>query len=236
MSGSEALTVDGLHVNYQGLTAVDGVSIRVPKGETVALLGANGAGKSSLLRAVAGLVKPAAGFIKLFGQEITSVPAHRLPQQGLVLVPEGRELFPDFTVDMNLRMGAFVKRQQVETTKERVLRQFPALRQKHGDKARFLSGGQQQMLAIARGLMSQPKLLMLDEPSLGLAPRVVKEILTTLIDIRSAGTSTLLVEQNTSVALEVASYLYVLRNGQVVAEGATEEMRHNPAVVKAYLQ
>lgn len=234
-SGDELLATSDLEVRYQGLHAVRGVDVIVRPGTVVAILGANGAGKTSLLRAIAGLVRPAAGRVHLAGRDITRLAAHRLPRRGLVLVPEGRELFPDLSVAANLRLGGFAVAGDLRPIESAVLDRFPVLRDKTGEKARSLSGGQQQMLAVARGLMSRPSVLLLDEPSLGLSPRMVSEVLAVVAGLRDEGRSVLLAEQNTEAAMRVADYVYVFRNGGIATEGTPDELTRDASLLREYL-
>jgi branched-chain amino acid transport system ATP-binding protein len=214
------------------------VSIEVRKGEIVALVGANGAGKSTLMAAIAGLIRPAAGRVVFDGTEITGLPAYAIARKGLVLVPEGRDLFPDLSVWENLAMGTFARRRAegLEHEFEEMFRHFPVLRERSRQLASTLSGGEQQMLAIARALMAQPRMLLLDEPSLGIAPKVTEAIFDILTEInRTKGVTTLLVEQNTTLALAVSSRAYVMATGKVVAEGPSADLARSDAIRQAYL-
>lgn len=231
------LTVSDLSFAYGPVQALKGVSIRVDAGEVVALLGANGAGKTSLLRAISGLV-PAAGTVAFEGVPLHGVPAQRRVALGISHCPEGRRVFPEMTVSENLEMGAYLvaDRAARDANMERALHYFPVLRERRGQKAGTLSGGEQQMLALGRALMSSPKLLMLDEPSLGLAPMLVDQVFDIVRQInREQGTTVLLIEQNANEALLHADRGYVLENGRVTIEGPAAELRRNPHVIAAYL-
>jgi branched-chain amino acid transport system ATP-binding protein len=231
------LSVEGLRAGYGGIEALHGVSLRVEPGEIVALLGANGAGKSTLLRTISGLLRPTAGAILLDGEPLHLLPSHRIVERGVVQVPEGRRLFGTLTVRENLDMGAFTRRDRegIEESRRRVHRLFPVLSERDHQLAGTLSGGEQQMLAIGRALMAAPRLLLLDEPSLGLSPLLVREIFRTLREINAGGVGLLLVEQNARAALALARRATVLSTGSVVLEGDAAALRHDPAVRKAYL-
>jgi branched-chain amino acid transport system ATP-binding protein len=232
------LSVRDLAVAYAQVSALHGVSLDVAQGSIVALLGANGAGKSSLLSAIAGLIRPRAGSITLDGQPIHGLPPHRIVRRGVSLVPEHRDLFLDLTVAENLAMGAYVRsdREAIREDLERVYRYFPRLKDRSWQQAQTLSGGEQQMLAIGRALMNRPRLLLLDEPSLGLAPLMVTAIFDIIGRInRDAGMTILLVEQNTRLALELASYAYVLETGRIVLDGPAEALLGNDLVKQSYL-
>lgn len=232
-----ALTVRNLHVKYGGIAAVHDVSLTVGRGEIVALIGANGAGKTTTLRAIVGLVRPTSGIIEVFGKSTLGARTHTLAANGVALVPEGRAIFANMTVLENLELGSFTKRDPVAKKQrlDRCLTLFPRLGERLTQEAGTLSGGEQQMLAIARALMSDPKLLLLDEPSLGLAPQLVEQIFESIVEIASSGVTTLLVEQNTRLALETAHRAYVLVTGSVTLEGAAAELRADPRVQSAYL-
>lgn len=234
------LSVEGLAVAYDGVPALHHVSFAVGQGETVALLGSNGAGKSTTLRAISGLVRPARGRILFRGRELTREPAHRIVSLGVAHVPEGRHLFGKQTVRENLLLGAYARRgpgeaQRRERLLEQVFTLFPVLRARQQQRAGAFSGGQQQMLAIGRGLMSEPDLLMLDEPSLGLSPKLVDELFDTLRQIKARGVTVLLVEQNVREALEVADRAFVLQTGRIVAGGRAAELLESPEIKRAYL-
>ena len=232
------LNVSDLHVSYGPVLAVRGISLSVPKGQIVALLGANGAGKSSTLRTISGLLRPANGTIEFEGRRIDRVPAERIVQMGISQVPEGRQIFTELTVMENLRLGAYTRRDRdgIKRDLDRTFTYFPVLGERRGQTAALLSGGEQQMLAIGRALMAKPSLLLLDEPSLGLAPMLVREIFRIVKAINEEeGLTILLVEQNANLALEIANEAYVLETGQVVLEGSAEELRGNEAVRRSYL-
>lgn len=232
------LNVSELHVSYGPVLAVRGISLSVSKGQIVALLGANGAGKSSTLRTISGLLRSASGTIEFEGRRIDRVPAERIVQMGISQVPEGRQIFTELTVMENLRLGAYTRRDRngIKRDLDRTFTFFPVLGERRGQTAAFLSGGEQQMLAIGRALMAKPSLLLLDEPSLGLAPMLVREIFRIVKAINEEeGLTILLVEQNANLALEIANEAYVLENGQVVLKGSAEELRGNEAVRRSYL-
>ncbi len=231
------LEVTNLEVNYGAIKALRGISIQLGKGEVVALIGGNGAGKSSTLRAVSGMLRPAAGKVVLSGQDITGLKSHQLVPRGMAHAPEGRGIFPNLTVAENLDLGAYLRRDKAAIAQDReyAFRLFPVLGERMKQVAGTLSGGEQQMLAISRALMSRPQLLLLDEPSLGLAPQIVERIFQTLRDVNSKGVSILLVEQNAHLALSLAHYGYVLETGEIVMAGPGKDLLASPAVRKAYL-
>jgi branched-chain amino acid transport system ATP-binding protein len=231
------LSVEGIDVFYGDVQAVRGVSFSVEAGEVVTLIGANGAGKSTTLRTVAGLLAPRTGRVVFEGADLTGVPAHVLASKGLVLVPEGRQLWPGMSVLENLRMGAYVRgaRVKADATLEEVFKMFPVLKRRIHQKAGTLSGGEQQMCAIGRGLMAQPRLLLLDEPALGLSPLLVKEVFATLRAIRSRGVTILLVEQNVQQALRLADRVYVLETGSVTLAGRSADLLVDHRVRDRYL-
>jgi branched-chain amino acid transport system ATP-binding protein len=232
------LEVENLHVSYGAIKALHGVSLRVEKGSIVTLIGANGAGKSTTLRALSGLVKPVAGSIRYDGHEISRLPANKVVADGLCHVPEGRMIFSNLTVAENLRMGAYLQRDKkwIADQTDYVFGLFPRLKERESQAAGTLSGGEQQMLAIGRALLSKPKFLMLDEPSLGIAPLLVKTIFERIVEInREQGLTILLVEQNANLALDVSSYGYVLETGKILLEGPSAELKANPQVQEAYL-
>ncbi len=242
MSGSSALLrVDGLRVRYGGIEAVKGLSFHVDAGKTVALIGANGAGKSSTLKAIAGLERPVAGTVWLAGERIDSLPNHGLPSKGLILVPEGRGIFTRMTIHENLLIGAQARplaRRSDHLVQEALEAQyslFPRLKERYQQLAGTLSGGEQQMLAMARALVGEPRLLLLDEPSMGLSPIMVDKIFEVIADISAHGTTLLLVEQNARLALQIADYGYVLESGTLVKEGSGAELLESPEVRAAYL-
>ncbi|MBV8150906.1 MAG: ABC transporter ATP-binding protein [Candidatus Eremiobacteraeota bacterium] len=231
------LEVHDLAAGYGDVPALHGVTLKADRGEIVALVGSNGAGKSSLLKAISGLLRPQRGFIRFDGQDLARVPAHEIVALGIAHVPEGRRVFATATVRDNLLLGAFVRRDARER-EERLagaFRAFPRLEERLHQRASTLSGGEQQMLAIARGTMSGPKLLMLDEPSLGLAPKLIPVIYDGIKQIASDGTGVLLVEQNVRDALSVADRAYVLQTGKVVAEGSARELLDSDLIKKAFL-
>ncbi len=231
------LDVSGLRVGYAGVLAVSQVDLHVDRGEIVALVGGNGMGKSTTLRAIAGLNACDAGSIVFDGQPIENVPAHDRVPLGLSLVPEGRRLFPRLTVQRNLELGAYTRkdRQEVADSLEQALQLFPVLKDRRGQLAGTMSGGEQQMLAIARGLMARPRFLMLDEPSWGVAPKLVTRILDAIRDINAQGVSILLVEQNVGKALGIANRAYVIQTGRIVLEGLATDLLGDENVKKAYL-
>ena len=231
------LKVEGLRVFYGAIEALRGVSLRVEEGEVVTLIGANGAGKSTTLRAISGLLQPKAGTIQFDGQLIQRWPPHKVVMSGLVQSPEGRKIFANLTVEENLQLGAFLRKDKagIRADRERVLEFFPRVRERLTQMAGTLSGGEQQMLAIARALLARPKLLMLDEPSLGLAPQLVRTIFQVIREINRAGTTILLVEQNANMALQVAHRAYVIEVGEINMEGPAAELAASDEVRKAYL-
>ena len=232
------LSVENLHVSYGAIKALHGVSLKVPQGSIVTLIGANGAGKSTTLRALSGLVKPVAGTIHYNGRDISRLPANKIVAEGLCHVPEGRMIFANLTVHENLLMGAYLQRDRkwIAEQTEYVFSLFPRLKERESQSAGTLSGGEQQMLAIGRALLGRPKFLMLDEPSLGIAPLLVKSIFERIVEInREQGLTILLVEQNANLALDISSYAYVLETGRVLLEGPSAELKANPEVQAAYL-
>jgi len=232
------LSVRDLHAGYGGKSVLHGVSLEVPRGMIVTLLGANGAGKSTLLKAIVGLLPRTAGTIEFDTVPLANATPDRALKAGVALVPEQRELFREMSVLDNLRLGAFLRRGNAEIAAdcERLLDVFPILRQRASQLARTLSGGEQQMLAIARALMSRPSVLLLDEPSLGLAPKIVEEIFVIIGEISASGTAVLLVEQNAALALDVAQYGYVLDIGEVTLQGSVNELKKSPIVRASYLK
>lgn len=231
------LEVRGLRVSYGGINAVKGVDLDVQDGELVTLIGCNGAGKTTTLKALSGLIKPAAGRVRYKGGDITAQPSHRLVRQGMALVPEGRGVFGRLTVDENLAMGAYSRRDRaaIAADRERVLGWFPRLAERHAQLAGTLSGGEQQMLAIGRALMGRPALLLLDEPSMGLAPLMVHRIFETIRAIAAEGVTLLLVEQNAKLALEICHRGYVMESGAIVLADSARALLNNPQVRQAYL-
>ena len=231
------LEVKDINVYYGAIHALQGISFSVDEGEIVTLIGANGAGKSTTLKTISGLLRPRSGDILLRGESIRSTPAQEIVRRGVVHVPEGRKIFAPLTVAENLDMGAYTRTNPAEIarSRERVFASFPRLKERLNQLGGTLSGGEQQMLAMGRGLMSRPTLLLLDEPSMGLAPILVEEIFSIIQEINSQGTSILLVEQNANMALSIAHRGYVLETGRIVLEGTAQELRDNPQVKKAYL-
>ena len=230
------LSVKDLHVSYGAIKAVRGISFDINEGEIVTLIGANGAGKSTTLNTVAGLIKPESGSVEFDGASVVGVPAHKVVNRGMALCPEGRRVFTGMSVQDNLDMGAFTRDDaEAAETIEKVFDSFPRLKERRNQSAGTLSGGEQQMLAMGRALMSKPKLLMLDEPSMGLAPILVQEIFEIIKRLHSQGTTILLVEQNAQMALSVATRAYVLETGKVTLSGTGDELLHNDDVRKAYL-
>jgi branched-chain amino acid transport system ATP-binding protein len=235
---SALLTAEGLDLAYGEVPVCRGISLEVNEGEIVALIGANGAGKSTTLRAIAGLLTPRAGAIRFAGEDVTRLASHERTLLGIALVPEGRHVFPFLTVRENLELGGFKNRRdgaKVRRMTDGIFDMFPRLRERKGQHAGTLSGGEQQMLVLGRAMMSEPKLLCLDEPSLGLAPLVVRDIFQTIRTINGGGTSVLLVEQNARYALETASRGYVLQTGSIMASGARSDLARDPRVREAYL-
>ena len=232
----QLLKVDDINVYYGAIHALKGVSFEVNEGEIVTLIGANGAGKSTTLNTVSGLLRSKTGSIHFLGEDIGKVPAHKLVEKGLSQVPEGRRVFQQMTVQENLEMGAFTeKASTIPGNLERVYEQFPRLKERYKQIAGTLSGGEQQMRAMGRALMSDPKLLMMDEPSMGLAPILVEQIFEIIQNLHKAGTTILLVEQNAQMALSIADRAYVLETGKISLSGPADELLHNDSVRKAYL-
>ena len=229
------LTVSGLRVHYGGIEAVKGIDLTLAPGRITTLLGANGAGKSTTLLTLSGLLRSSAGSILFEGVEVNNLPAHRIVELGLIQVPEGREILTTLSVRENLLLGAYRRRDEIETDLENALALFPRLKERLHGAAGNLSGGEQQMLAIARALMSRPRLLLLDEPSMGLAPLLVREIFKTLRALNERGLTILLVEQNVRQALQIAHFAYVMENGKIALAGTSAELRENPKVIEAYL-
>ena len=231
------LHIENLEVSYGRIPVLHGVTLTVPEGTTVCLIGANGAGKTTVLRTISGLVRPTAGKIRFGTMDITAHPAHRIAARGLRQVPEGRQCFAELTVAENLSLGAYLVPARIERARrqDQVLDRFPRLQERLHQYAGALSGGEQQMLAIGRALMGTPKLLLLDEPSMGLAPLFVEEIFTIIADLKADGTTILLVEQNASAALDIADHAYVLETGRIVLEGPAMEVAADPGVAAAYL-
>ncbi len=230
------LEVQDLEVRYGAIQAIRGVSLNVPEGKVVTLIGANGAGKTTILRTLSGLHRCCGGSVRFLGQQIEGIPCHEVVRRGLVHIPEGRIVFANMSVLENLELGAYLRRdREVKRDMERVFTLFPRLKERMHQSAGTLSGGEQQMLAIGRGLMSRPRFLLMDEPSLGLAPLLVQGIFEIVREIHRQGTTILLVEQNAHMALAVADYAYVLESGVVVMEGPASEVARDPRVREAYL-
>ena len=231
------LEAKDLNVYYGAIHALQGISFSVGEGEIVSLIGANGAGKSTTLKTVSGLLRPRVGDVLLRGASLKTMPAQDIVRRGVVHVPEGRKIFAPLTVQENLEMGAFTRNDQAEIRQsmERVFQSFPRLKERLGQFGGTLSGGEQQMLAIGRGMMARPKVLLLDEPSMGLAPILVEEIFSIIKEINAQGVAILLVEQNALMALSVANRGYVLETGRIVLEGTGQALLQNPQVMKAYL-
>ena len=231
------LQVNDIHVHYGPVAAVRGITLEVGEADFVTLIGSNGAGKSTTLRAISGLERPSSGSIVFDGASIDKLPADRIVRLGIAHVPEGRRVFKDLSVTENLRLGAFTRDDQkgIEQDLEKIFTRFPRLRERQHQMARTMSGGEQQMLAIGRALMSRPRMLLLDEPSLGLAPLIVQEIARILLDINRAGVAIMLVEQNAELALRLARHSYVLETGNIALEGEADSLMDNEHVRRAYL-
>ena len=231
------LKVRDLVVAYGGIEALKGISIDVPDGQIVTLIGANGAGKSTLLRTIMGLVKPQSGTVEYNDEMISGLNSQHIVSRGITLVPEGRRVFPNLTVLENLRIGAYLRKDEdgIAADIKRIYELFPRLEERHWQMAGTLSGGEQQMLALGRALMSRPKIMMMDEPSLGLAPLVIKDIFSIIRRINESGTTVLLVEQNANMALKVAHHAYVLETGRIKMEGGGKELLENEEIKEAYL-
>lgn len=231
------LKIENLNVHYGGIHALRGVNIHVEEGKIISLIGANGAGKSTTLRSIMGLEQPTEGHVAYNGEILTGLKTKDIVKDGIVLVPEGRRIFPNLTVKENLILGAYLRKDQKEIEKdlEWVYDLFPRLKEREWQKAGTMSGGEQQMLAVGRGLMTKPKIMMMDEPSLGLAPLIVKDIFEIIKKINKLGVTILLIEQNAKAALEISDYAYVLEIGKIVLEGKGQELLHNEEVKNAYL-
>ena len=235
------LTIENLQAGYGKVQVLHGISISVPKGKIVTLIGSNGAGKTTTMRAISGMIKPDAGRVTLSGQEITGLASHQIAKRGLAHSPEGRRVFPTLSVLDNIRMGAFVRytnarpRGDVESDLQKALEMFPRLKERTHQLAGTLSGGEQQMLAMARAVMLNPDVFLLDEPSMGLAPILVEEVFHTISRLKSQGVTMLLVEQFAAAALKVADYGYVLENGRISVHGPASQLKDDPAVKAAYL-
>lgn len=229
------LKVTDLKVNYGGIEAVKGISFEVHEGSIVTLIGANGAGKSTTLRTISGLVKPRSGRIEFQGEDITGNDPSYIVAKGITMVPEGRKIFPNLTVLENLRIGAYLRKDSLDEDLKWVYELFPRLKERHWQLGGTLSGGEQQMLAVGRALMSRPKLMMMDEPSLGLAPLIVRDIFDIIKEIHNKGVTILLIEQNANMALQTADIGYVLETGRITMTGTGQELRSNEEIKKAYL-
>lgn len=231
------LKIEDLHTNYGAIHALKGISLEVNEGEIVCLIGSNGAGKTTLVNSIVGIVKSSSGKITFDGKDITHVPAHAMTKAGIGISPEGREVFPELTVEENLRIGAFIVKDQnqIKESYERVYALFPRLKERTTQLAGTLSGGEQQMLAVGRALMSNPKMILLDEPSLGLAPNFVEMIFSMIKEINKQGVTVLLIEQNANMALQISQRAYVLENGLVSMSGNASDIANDPMVKKAYL-
>ncbi|NLK43883.1 MAG: ABC transporter ATP-binding protein [Tissierellia bacterium] len=233
----EALSIKDLKVSYGSIEALKGINISVKESQIVALLGSNGAGKTTTLRKISGVLDAIEGRVEFFGKDITKMPINKIASLGIIQSPEGRQVFRDLTVEENLRTGAYTikSKKAIEENFNRVYSYFPVLKERKNQIASTLSGGEQQMLAIGRALMGSPKLLLLDEPSLGLAPLIVKNIFEIIKEIKNDGTTVLIVEQNASQTLKIADYAYVLEVGKIIMEGSGDELKDNPQLIEAYL-
>ena len=231
------LEINDMNVYYGAIHAIKGISLKVEEGEIVTLIGANGAGKSTTLRTISGLLKPKTGTINFLGKNIAGMAAHKIVREGISQVPEGRRIFAEMTVQENLELGAFIREDKSEIEKDfkMVFERFPRLEERKFQPAGTLSGGEQQMLATGRALMSRPKLLLMDEPSMGLAPLLIKEIFSIIVDINKTGTTVLLVEQNANMALSIANRAYVLETGRITISGDAKELAASEDIRKAYL-
>ncbi len=231
------LTINNLEVYYGVIQAIKGISFEVNEGEVIALIGANGAGKTTILHTITGLISPKAGSVEFEGHDLTKMPAHNIVSLGMAHVPEGRRIFQELSVFENLKLGAYTRKDknEISETLEKVYLRFPRLKERKNQIAGTLSGGEQQMLAMGRALMSHPKIILMDEPSMGLSPLFVSEIFDIIKEISDNGTTVLLVEQNAKKALSIADRAYVLETGKIVLEGDAEEMMNNDSVKKAYL-
>ena len=231
------LEINDINVYYGAIHAIKGISLKVDEGEIVTLIGANGAGKSTTLRTISGLLKPKSGSIKFLGNDIAGMPAHKIVREGISQVPEGRRIFAEMTVQENLELGAFTRtdKDEIKADFKMVFGRFPRLEERRLQQAGTLSGGEQQMLAMGRALMSRPKLLLLDEPSMGLAPLLIREIFNIIVDINKTGTTILLVEQNANMALSIANRAYVLETGRITISGDAKELAASEDIRKAYL-
>ena len=229
------LKINDLHVSYGGIRAIRGVSLEIPDKEIVTLIGANGAGKSTTLRSVAGLVKPDSGCIELAGENLVGKDATSIVAKGITLVPEGRRVFADLTVLENIKLGGYLRKDSLDEDIEKMYSLFPILKERNWQLAGTLSGGEQQMLAVARALMSKPKIIMMDEPSLGLAPLIVRDIFDIIKEINKQGVTVLLIEQNANMALKIADRAYVMETGKITMSGTGAELLADERIRKAYL-
>ena len=231
------LTVKDLVVNYGVIQALKGISFEVEEGEVIALIGANGAGKTTTLQTISGMLKPKSGSVMLESEDITKIPGHKIVSMGMAHVPEGRRVFAQLTVLENLKMGAYTRsdKKEISDTLEKVYKSFPRLKEREKQMAGTLSGGEQQMLAMGRALMSKPRIILMDEPSMGLSPIYVEEIFTIIQEIRKTGTTVLLVEQNAKKALSIADRAYVLETGNIVLSGKASDLMNDDSIKKAYL-
>jgi len=237
INGAATLEVDDLHVSYGAISALGGISLNVPAGAIVTLIGGNGAGKTTTLHTLSGLIRAKRGHVRFLGEDITALAPHDIVARGLCHVPEGRMVFPGLTIDENLSMGAYLRRgaHAIAQTRDTVFSLFPQLKERLRQNAGTLSGGEQQMLAIGRALMSAPKFLMLDEPSLGIAPRLISTLFEKIVEINRSGVAILLVEQNAKLALEISTHAYVLETGHIVMEGHSHSLRNDTQLKSAYL-
>ena len=229
------LKINDLHVSYGGIRAIRGVSLEIPDKKIVTLIGANGAGKSTTLRTVAGLVKPDSGSIELDGEELTGKSPNEIIERGIALVPEGRRVFSNLTVLENIKIGGYLRKDSLDSDIKKMYELFPILKERNWQQAGTLSGGEQQMLAVARALMSKPKIIMMDEPSLGLAPLIVRDIFDIIKEINNQGVTVLLIEQNANMALKIADKAYVMETGKITMTGTGAELLADEAIRKAYL-
>ena len=232
---ADILQINDLHISFGGIKAVDGISMNVEEGKIITLIGSNGAGKSTTLKSIAGLLKPQSGQIIFNGEDITGMQPNEIVRRGITLVPEGRRVFPNLTVLENIKIGAYLRKDRLDDEIDHVYELFPRLKERHWQLAGTLSGGEQQMLAVARALLSKPRLMMMDEPSLGLAPIVVAGIFDIIREINKLGITVLLNEQNANMALKTGHYGYVLQTGHITMEGPCSELAANPQVQEAYL-
>ena len=235
MTNNNLLTIENLCVSYGGIKAVKGINLSVPEGKIVTLVGANGAGKSTILRSIAGITKVESGNIIYNGEDITTMPTNKIVEKGITLVPEGRHVFPDLTVLENIKIGAYLRKDSLEDDINKVYKLFPRLQERSWQMAGTLSGGEQQMLAVSRALMSRPKVIMMDELSLGLVLLIVQDIMSIIKTVNQEGTTILLVEQNANLALKIAHYGYVCETGHITLEGTGSQLLNDESVKAAYL-